>query len=178
MSFKKIFIMRKFLNSLIFSEIFFANKINSHMSSAGDQENIYIPKVVSYRTALCSFCKKWFKHLRNNGLEVIYNIVENVSVIKSQYQIPNNLRSCRSAQIANYTIERYVTFESINKLLRKGPSTVGKPVPGRLLGSPRLEMHNHNSHTLDNENYYFFSCKKKAKQKYLIKSLLNTNTKV
>ena len=42
--------------------------------------------------------------------------------IKNQYQIPNNLRSCHSAQIANYTIEGHVPIESINKLLREKPS--------------------------------------------------------
>ena len=118
MALNKIYIKRAFLNYLIFSGIFFANTINVHRISAATQENIDIPKVVSYRSASCGCCKKWINHLRDNGLEVVDNIVEDVSVIKNQYQIPNNLRSCHSAQIANYTIEGHVPIKSINKPLR------------------------------------------------------------
>ena len=105
MAINKVFIKTRFLNYLIASGMLFANTNNVHRISAATQENIDIPKVVSYRSASCGCCKKWINHLRDNGLEVVDNIVEDVSVIKNQYQIPNNLRSCHSAQIANYTIE-------------------------------------------------------------------------
>ena len=104
MAINKLFIKTRFLNYLISSGMLFANTINVHRISAATQENIDIPKVVSYRSASCGCCKKWINHLRENGLEVVDNIVEDVSLIKSQYKIPNNLRSCHSAQIANYTI--------------------------------------------------------------------------
>jgi len=165
MAFNKVFIKKGFLNSLIFSGILFANINNSHRSSAGTQENIDIPKVVSHRSASCGCCKKWINHLRNNGLEVVDNIVEDVSVIKKQYQIPNNLRSCHSAQIANYTIEGHVPIKSINKLLREKPIIKGIAVPGMPLGSPGMEMHAHNSHSHDYENYKVVSFSKTGKTK-------------
>ena len=118
---------KRFLNSLIFSGIFFANIINVQKSIALTQENIDIPKVVSYRSASCGCCKKWINHLRNNGLEVVDNIVKDVSVIKNHYQIPNNLRSCHSAQIDNYTIEGHVPIESINlklHIFREDPKII------------------------------------------------------
>ena len=87
----------RFLNSLIFSGILLTNLINAQKSIALTKGDIDIPKVVSYRSASCGCCKKWINHLRDNGLEVVDNIVENVSVIKNQYQIPNDLRSCHSA---------------------------------------------------------------------------------
>ena len=136
MTLNKTFIKRRSLNSIIFFGILFANTINAQRISAGTQENIYIPKVVSYRSATCGCCKKWINHLRDNGLEVVDNIVEDVSVIKNQYQIPNNLRSCHSAQIANYTIEGHVPIESINKLFREKSNINGIAVPGMPLGSP------------------------------------------
>ena len=67
MAFNKIFIKRRFLNSLIFSGILFANTINAHSISAGTQENNDIPTVVSHRSASCGCCKKWINHLRDNG---------------------------------------------------------------------------------------------------------------
>ena len=162
---KKIFTKKNLLNSLIFSGIIFANTINAHRSDAVTQENINIPKVISFRSASCGCCKKWINHLRDNGLEVVDNIVEDVSAIKNQYQIPNNLRSCHSAQIANYTIEGHVPLESINKLFSEKPSIKGIAVPGMPLGSPGMEMHSHESHSHDYENYKVVSFSKTGKTK-------------
>jgi hypothetical protein len=165
MASKKIFTNKNFLNSLIFSGIIFANTINAHSSGAVTQENINIPKVISFRSASCGCCKKWINHLRDNGLEVFDNIIEDVSAIKNQYQIPNNLRSCHSSQIANYTIEGHVPIESINKLFSENPTIKGIAVPGMPLGSPGMEMHSHESHSHDYENYKVISFSKTGKTK-------------
>ena len=165
MSLKKISSERRFLNYLIFPGILFLNTIYSYEIIAGTQENINIPKVISYRSASCGCCKKWINHLRDNGLEVVDNIVEDISVIKNKYQIPNNLRSCHSAQIANYTIEGHVPIESINKLFSKKPRIKGIAVPGMPLGSPGMEMHSHESHSHDYENYKVVSFSKTGKTK-------------
>ena len=165
MEFSKSIFKRNFLNSLLFSGILIVNTINAQESTAKNQENIYIPKVISYRSASCSCCKKWVNHLRDNGLEVVDNIVEDVSVIKKQYQIPNNLRSCHSAQIANYTIEGHVPIESIDKLFKEKPRIKGIAVAGMPLGSPGMEMHSHDSHSHDYENYKVVSFSKTGKTK-------------
>ena len=165
MASKKIFTKKNLLNSLIFSGIIFANTINVHRSGALTKENINIPKVISFRSASCGCCKKWINHLRDNGLEVVDNIVEDISVIKNQYQIPNKMRSCHSAQIANYTIEGHVPIESIYKLFRVKPIIKGITVPGMPLGSPGMEMHSHESHSHDYENYKVFSFSKTGKTK-------------
>ena len=155
----------RFLNSLIFSGILFTDIINANKTIALTQENIDIPKVVSYRSASCGCCKKWINHLRDNGLEVEDNIVEDVSLIKEQYQIPINLRLCHSAQIANYyTVEGYISIKSINKLFRETSDIKGIAVPGILIG-PGMEMHSLNSHSHDYENYKVVSFSKTAKTK-------------
>ena len=165
MALNKIFMKRGFLNNLIFSGILFTNITNPNKSIALNQENIDIPKVVSYRSASCSCCKKWINHLRDNGLEVVDNIVEVIIVMKNQYQISNNLRSSLSAQIANYTIEGHVLIESINKLFREKSNIKGMAVTIMPLCSPRIEMHSLNSHSLDYANYKVFSFSKTCKTK-------------
>ena len=74
MAFNKIFMKRGFINYLIFSGILFTNIIDPNKSIALTQENVGIPKVLSYRSASCGCCKKWINHLRANGLEVVDNI--------------------------------------------------------------------------------------------------------
>ena len=156
---------KRSLNALIFSGIFFTNIINQNNTKALTQENIQIPKVVSYRSASCGCCKKWINHLRDNGFEVVDNIVEDVSVMKKHHQIPNNLRSCHTAKIANYTIEGHVPIESINKLFREQPNVNGIAVPGMPVGSPGMEMHSHESHSHDYVNYKVVSFSKTGKTK-------------
>ena len=165
MALNKIFMKRGFLNYLIFSGILFTNIINPNKSIALTQENIDIPKVISYRSSSCSCCKKWINHLRDNGLEVVDNIVEDVSAIKIQYQIPNNLRSCHSAQIGKYTIEGHVPIESIKKLLEEKPLISGLAVPGMPHGSPGMEIHSHESHSHDYESYEVVAFSESGKTK-------------
>ena len=165
MEINKVFIKTRFLNYLISSGILFANTTNLHRISAATQENIDIPKVVSHRSASCGCCKKWINHLRDNGLEVVDNIVEGVSAIKIQYQIPNNLRSCHSAQIGKYTIEGHVPIESINKLLEEKPLISGLAVPGMPHGSPGMEIHSHESHSHDYESYEVVAFSESGKTK-------------
>jgi hypothetical protein len=162
---KKSFLKKNLLNSLIFSGFLIVNILNSQESSAKTQENIDIPKVVSYRSASCGCCKKWINHLRDNGLEVVDNIVEDVSAIKIQYQIPNNLRSCHSAQIGKYTIEGHVPIESIKKLLEEKPLISGLAVPGMPHGSPGMEIHSHESHSHDYESYEVVAFSESGKTK-------------
>ena len=162
---KKIISNKSLLNSLIFSGILFANTINDNKSRAKTQENIDIPEVDYYRSALCIFCKKWINHLRDNGLEVADNKVEDVSEIKKYYQIPNSLKTCNSAKIGKYTIEGHVPIESINKLLREKPNINRIAVSVMPLGSPGMGMHSQSSHFHDYENYKVASFSKSIEAK-------------
>ena len=165
MASKIILTKGSFLNSLIFSGILFANTINPYKINAGTLEKMEIPEVFSFRSASCDCCKKWINHLRDNGLKVVDNILEDVSEIKNQYRIPNNLRSCHSAQIGNYTIEGHVPIESINKLFREKPSIKGIAVSGMPPGSPGMEMHLQDFHSHVYKSYEVVSFSKTGKTK-------------
>ena len=90
---------------------------------------------------------------------------ENISEIKQQYNVPNNLRSCHSAKIGNYTIEGHVPIESINKLFKEKPSISGIAVPGMPHGSPGMETHSHESHSHNYETYKVVSFSKNGNTK-------------
>ncbi len=79
--------------------------------------------------------------------------------------MPNNLRSCHSVQIANYTIEGHIPIESINKPFSEQPNINSLAVPGMPLGCPVIEMHSHDSHSDDYENYKVVSFSKTGKTK-------------
>lgn len=150
---------------LFFSGVLIVNSFYFKKSTASTQENIDIPKVISYRSASCSCCKEWVNHLRGNGLEVVDNIVEDISEIKKQFYVPNNLRSCHSAKIDNYSIEGHVPIESIKKLFQKKPIISGIAVPGMPHGSPGMDTHSHESNLHTYESYKVISYSKNGKTK-------------
>ena len=104
-------------------------------------------KLISYRTTSCGFCKKWIKFLRDNGLEVVDNVVAYISLIKNQCSISNNLKSCHTAEMGNYFIEGHVLFESIKKLNLKSPTIAGIAIPAMPYDSPAMEVHNYGSYS-------------------------------
>ena len=75
------------------------------------------------------------------------------------------MRSCHSAQIDNYTIEGHVPIESIKKLFKEKPSIKGIALPGMPPGSPGMEMHSHESHSHNYEDYNVVSFTKTGKTK-------------
>ena len=72
---------------------------------------------------------------------------------------------CIRDRIANYTIEGHVPIESINKLFRENPNINGIAFPGMPLGSPGIEIHSHDSHSHDYQNYKVVSFSKTSKTK-------------
>ena len=168
---KKIFIEKIFLNLVIFSGFLFANTIKINNISARAQENIGTPKVISPRSFSSDCCKKSKNYLQDNRLKVFDNIVEDVLAKKNQYQIPNNLRACHSAQISNYTILEHISIESINKLFREKPIINSLAFLGLPLGSTGMEIHNHDSHFHEYKNYKILSFSKIGKTKIFDKIL-------
>jgi len=161
----KTFFKKILQNCILVSGFLIVNTFNAQESTAKTQENMDIPKVVSYRSASCGCCKKWVNHLQDNGLEVIDNIVEDISEIKKRYDIPNHLRSCHSAKIGNYTIEGHVPIESINKLFKEKPGISGVAVPGMPHGSPGMETHSHKSQSHNYGTYKVVSFSKNGMTK-------------
>ena len=153
------------LNCFLLSGIMIVNTFYAQESTAKTQKNLKIPKVFSYRSASCDCCKRWVNHLRDNGLKVVDNIIEDTSEIKKIYNIPNNLRSCHSAKIGKYTIEGHVPIESINKLFNEKPSISGLAVSGMPHGSPGMETHSHESHSHNYGTYKVVSFSNSGKTK-------------
>ena len=109
--------------------------------------------------------KKWVNHLRINVLEVVDYIVEDISLIKEQYSIPNNFWSCHTAKMGIYLLESHVPIQSINKLNLKSPTITGIAVPGMPHGSPGMELLNYGSHSHDYyKSYKVFSSRENIKE--------------
>lgn len=80
-------------------------------------------------------------HLRSVGFSVKTRDLSSLSLdaVKDQHSVPQNLRSCHTAQMGDYIVEGHVPVEIILRLLREKPNVKGIGVPGMPVGSPGME---------------------------------------
>lgn len=88
----------------------------------------------------CPCCNGWIGHLRDNGFAVSFEMrsVEDLATFKRERGIPENLVSCHTAVMGDYTLEGHVPAADIRRLLAEAPDAVGLSVPGMPIGSPGM----------------------------------------
>ncbi|WP_136646378.1 DUF411 domain-containing protein [Tabrizicola sp. YIM 78059] len=88
----------------------------------------------------CGCCNSWIGHLRDNGFTVSFEERGPValSAFKRERGIPDELASCHTAIIGDYTIEGHVPAADIRRLLAERPDALGLAVPGMPYGSPGM----------------------------------------
>jgi hypothetical protein len=99
--------------------------------------------VTVYRSANCSCCGNWLKHLKANNFNVKDMIIDDVQTIKKKQGVTDNLASCHTALVGDYVIEGHVPASDIMKLLKSKPKVIGLAVPGMVNGTPGMEMGEH-----------------------------------
>ncbi len=77
--------------------------------------------------------------MEGNGYSVAVENVDNLTAVKTQYQIPPALQSCHTAVVDGYLIEGHVPVAEIERLLAERPDVAGLAVPGMPAGSPGME---------------------------------------
>ena len=88
----------------------------------------------------CPCCNGWIGHLRENGFAVSFEVrsLEDLAAFKRERGIPDDLVSCHTATIGDYTIEGHVPAKDIRRLLAERPAAKGLTVPGMPIGSPGM----------------------------------------
>jgi hypothetical protein len=62
-----------------------------------------------------------------------------IEAIKTQSGVTDNLASCHTAKVGDYTVEGHVPAEDIERLLKEKPKVAGIAAPGMPAGSPGME---------------------------------------
>ncbi|WP_426203914.1 DUF411 domain-containing protein [Pseudomonas sp. TWP3-1] len=91
-----------------------------------------------HRDANCGCCKEWVKHLESNGFKVVDHVESDMSAIKQNLAVPQELASCHTAVIGGKFVEGHVPADEIKKLSGRS-DLVGIAVPGMPAGSPGME---------------------------------------
>ena len=93
-----------------------------------------------HKTPWCGCCAKWAEHLEENGFTVVIAEHEDLTPIRSELGVPDELRSCHTGEVNGYAVEGHVPASDIRRLLAEMPSARGLSVPGMPAGSPGMEM--------------------------------------
>lgn len=96
-------------------------------------------EITVYQSKSCGCCKKWVKHLEENGFKVKSVLMDDVTDMKLKLNLPMKLASCHTAKINGYIVEGHVPAMAIKKLLAEKPGFKGISVPGMPMGSPGME---------------------------------------
>ena len=95
-----------------------------------------------HKTPFCGCCKKWIKHAREAGINIIEKDHQNLNAIKRKYKINPKHHSCHtSISKDGYIFEGHIHADVIKKYLENpSENSKGLSVPGMPIGSPGMEM--------------------------------------
>ena len=106
-------------------------------------ESAVAATLVVTKTAYCGCCKAWVERMKAAGFTVEVKDVADVTPTARKLGVPDDLRSCHTAQIGGFAIEGHVPAEDIKRLLAEHPKAAGLAIPGMVMGTPGMEHGDH-----------------------------------
>ena len=100
-----------------------------------------IPMTV-YKSPSCGCCKSWVTHMQGAGFTVKVIDMDDLTTVKKNAGVPQQLQSCHTALVGGYVVEGHVPADLVKKMLNQKSSIIGVAVPGMVTGSPGMEMGN------------------------------------
>jgi len=94
--------------------------------------------ITVYKSPWCGCCEIWTDAAREAGFHVVIEDMEDLSGIKQQAGVPDDMQACHTAVIGKdrkYVIEGHVPLEAIRKMMTERPDIRGIAVPGMPEGS-------------------------------------------
>lgn len=114
----------------------------SGITAASSGTPVQAATITVYKSPSCGCCTAWVKHLQRHQFKVVVKQTEDLSSIKAQRHVPDELASCHTAVVGDYAIEGHVPASEVKRLLAERPKAQGIAVPGMPVGSPGMEQGN------------------------------------
>lgn len=93
-----------------------------------------------YKSPACGCCGAWVDHVKTSGIKAVVREMEDVTPVATKLGVPDQLRSCHTAEINGYFVEGHVPAPDIKKLIAERPAAIGIAAPGMPTGSPGMEV--------------------------------------
>ncbi len=99
-----------------------------------------LPPVQVFKDPNCGCCGAWVEHMKSAGFSVTVTEVDDTSVARKKYGLPERFGSCHTAVVGGYVVEGHVPANDVKKLLVMKPVAIGLTVLGMPVGSPGMEI--------------------------------------
>ena len=113
------------------------------ISAPSDTQSTILKNISAtvYKDANCGCCKEWVGYAEGHGLNATAQNVEDVSLFKERYSVPQQMRSCHTTVTTDgYVFEGHVPAKYMAQFLKNPPSdAIGLAVPSMPVGSPGME---------------------------------------
>jgi hypothetical protein len=96
-------------------------------------------RIIVYASPTCDCCRAWMRHLKSSGFAVTKELMNDVTPMKQQYGVPEELWSCHTAVVEGYAVEGHVPADLIQRMLSERRAIAGLAAPGMPNGSPGME---------------------------------------
>ncbi|MFM2481752.1 DUF411 domain-containing protein [Celerinatantimonas sp. YJH-8] len=101
-----------------------------------------------HRSENCGCCLRWSAMMQKQGYSVVDHVETDMRSIKEQAKIPQQVRSCHTAQLKGYVFEGHVPVMDMRSLLKAAPKDViglavaGMPKQAPGMGDPAKPAEN------------------------------------
>ena len=108
-----------------------------------DGQSAIAAELTVFRSPTCGCCSLWIDHMEQAGFTVRDEVTEDMTAVKQEYRLPQNLASCHTTLADGYVIEGHIPAADVQRLLAEKPDIAGIAVPGMPIGSPGMESGNY-----------------------------------
>lgn len=98
-------------------------------------------ELVVFKTPACRCCAAWAAHMAEADFRVRVEDRADLTALKRELNIPDNMYSCHTAILEERVIEGHVPAGAVRRYLAAASPGRGISVPGMPAGSPGMMMH-------------------------------------
>ena len=95
-------------------------------------------KITVYKSPQCGCCVGYVGELEKAGFDVEMVVVQDMSTIKAEHNIPREMESCHTSVIDGYFIEGHMPISVVKDLLEEKPEIDGIALPNMPAGTPGM----------------------------------------
>lgn len=96
------------------------------------------PPATMYKSPYCDCCEGHAAYLNKNGYDVTVVPTEDLSAMRRQRGISEQLEGCHMIVVGGYVVEGHVSAPIIDRLLKEKPKIIGVSLPGMPTGVPGM----------------------------------------
>ena len=111
------------------------------IARAGERDgDAPLPTMTIYKSPTCGCCGLWVKHVEGAGFKTKIVDMDDLTKIKQDAGVPDDLQSCHTALVGKYVVEGHVPADLVKKMLDEKATFTGLAVGGMVVGSPGMEQ--------------------------------------